>query len=52
METMPFLPAELVVVKPEVENLVASINEGLGTALHVEDTPYIWEFREMLEDFG
>ena len=52
LETMPFLPAALVIDKPDVANLAAPIIERLGIDLYVGDTPNIWEFREMLEGYG
>lgn len=52
LEALPFLPADLVVDKPEVASLAAQITEFLGITLYVGETPDIWEFREMLEGFG
>ena len=52
LEAMPFVPAELVVDRPEVANLAAPITERLGIPLYVGDIPNIREFREILDEFG
>ena len=51
LESLPFLPAELVVDRPQTAQLVVSVAGPLGIQLAVDETPAIWSFQADMTDF-
>ena len=51
LESLPFLPAEIVVDQMRTAQLVASVTGPLGIQLAVGETPAIWSFQADMTEF-
>ena len=51
LESLPFLPAQIVVERPLVAQLVESVTAPLGIQLLLGETPAIWSYQDDMMEF-